>query len=372
MIDIICFGKDQRLFSYLYAIQSFSIQQERIWERVLLATEHKNSDVIILSSNDHDHSGYFNDLAFRKFKGLVMSHQKCHHNRIQTVCIAGCERTQIIQSIFMHLLEERSEIPDEHQRIARTIPLAGNSAMMRAVRSKIATYAAADEPVLMLGETGTGKNIAAQAIHTISSRTGRYVELNCSTLSHSLFESELFGHAKGSFTGALQDKIGFLPAAQKGTLFLDEIGDIPLQQQPKLLKVLEEKTYYRLGDTTQRSVDVRFVCATNRQLLSDIQHKRFRDDLYYRINSLVICIPPLREHLEDIPELASYYFTKYHEEYSLSPSTIELIQRQKWPGNVRELFSFLSRCVICSPHDRIISLTTRTFDDLYMPATLHM
>jgi formate hydrogenlyase transcriptional activator len=219
----------------------------------------------------------------------------------------------------------------------------------------IETVASGDSTVLLLGETGTGKEIIARAIHSHSPRRGRpFVKLNCAAIPTGLLESELFGHERGSFTGAIAQKIGRLEVAHQGSLFLDEIGDIPLELQPKLLRVLQEREFERLGSTRTQKVDVRIVAATHRDLEGMILEKLFRSDLYYRVNVFPINVPPLRERPEDIPLLVHHFVQqatrRMRKTIDTIPSEImEALIRYPWPGNIRELENVIERAVILSP-----------------------
>jgi formate hydrogenlyase transcriptional activator len=230
----------------------------------------------------------------------------------------------------------------------------GQSTALEAVFEQVECVAPTDSTVLIQGETGTGKELIARAIHNISSRCGRsFVKLNCAAIPFDLLESELFGHEKGAFTGAIAQRIGRFEMADKGTLFLDEVGDIPLALQPKLLRVLQEQEFERLGSTRTRQVDVRLVAATNRDLTEMMKRGEFRSDLYYRLNIFPIRIPPLRERREDIPSLVQYFMQKYARRMAKRIETVPAATMQKlvdwsWPGNVRELQNMIERGVILS------------------------
>jgi formate hydrogenlyase transcriptional activator len=231
----------------------------------------------------------------------------------------------------------------------------GRSSRLRRVLEMVETVARGDSTVLLLGETGTGKEIIARAIHSHSPRRGRpFVKLNCAAIPTGLLESELFGHERGSFTGAIAEKIGRIELAHQGSLFLDEIGDITLELQPKLLRVLQEREFERLGSTRTQKVDVRFVAATHRDLEGMILEKLFRSDLYYRLNVFPIHVPPLRERPEDIPLLAHHFVQqatrRTRKTIDTIPSeTMEALIRYPWPGNIRELENVTERAVILSP-----------------------
>ena len=246
----------------------------------------------------------------------------------------------------------KSSDPDRDQR--RFEQVIGKSAALEAVFEQVECVANTDSTVLIQGETGTGKELIARAIHNISSRCGReFVKLNCAAIPLDLLESELFGHEKGAFTGAIAQRIGRFEMADKGTLFLDEVGDIPPALQPKLLRVLQEQEFERLGSTRTRQVDVRLVAATNRDLTEMVKQGDFRSDLYYRLNVFPIRIPPLRERREDIPLLVQYFMQKYARRMGKRIETVPTATMQKlidwpWPGNVRELQNMIERGAILS------------------------
>jgi formate hydrogenlyase transcriptional activator len=230
--------------------------------------------------------------------------------------------------------------------------IVGDSPALRQVLQLVQTVAPSGSTVLLLGETGTGKELIARAIHDHSRRKSRtFVKLNCAAIPTGLFESELFGHEKGAFTGAISQKIGRLELADEGTLFLDEVGDVPLEIQPKLLRVLQEREFERLGSTRTKNVDVRLIAATNRDLESMIATHEFRSDLYYRLNVFPIRIPPLRERREDIPVLARYFAQNFAQQMqkrieTIPAATMRALTKWDWPGNIRELANFIERAVI--------------------------
>ena len=216
----------------------------------------------------------------------------------------------------------------------------------------VETVATSDSTVFLLGETGTGKELVARAIHDRSRRKGRtFIRLNCAAIPSGLLESEFFGHERGAFTGAVAQKIGRLELADQGTLFMDEVGDIPIELQPKLLRVLQDGEFERLGSTRTTRVDVRLVAATNRDLDRMIEEKQFRSDLFYRLNVFPIRLPPLRERPEDIPLLVRYFTQKYALRMekrieSIPAAAMRKLMRWQWPGNVRELQNLVERAVI--------------------------
>jgi transcriptional regulator with GAF, ATPase, and Fis domain len=230
----------------------------------------------------------------------------------------------------------------------------GNSPALESVLEQVERVAPTDSTVLIQGETGTGKELIAHAIHNISSRCGRpFIRLNCAAIPLDLLESELFGHEKGAFTGAIAQKIGRFELADKGTLFLDEVGDIPPALQPKLLRVLQEQEFERLGSTRTHQVDVRLVAATNRNLMEMANRGEFRSDLYYRLNVFPVLLPPLRERREDIPVLVAHFVEIYGRRMSrqiehIPSTTMSALTSYQWPGNIRELQNLIERAVILS------------------------
>ncbi|MCM3872393.1 MAG: sigma 54-interacting transcriptional regulator [Pyrinomonadaceae bacterium] len=250
------------------------------------------------------------------------------------------------------LAQEKLYLEEEIRSEMNFDQIVGDSLGLRRVLELVETVAPSNSTVLLLGETGTGKELVARAIHDHSRRKERtFVKLNCAAIPTGLFESELFGHEKGAFTGAISQKIGRLELAHEGTLFLDEVGDVPLEIQPKLLRALQEREFERLGSTRTKKVDVRLVAATNRDLESMIATREFRSDLYYRLNVFPIRIPPLRERCEDIPVLARYFAQKFAQQMekqieTIPAATMRALTEWDWPGNVRELGNFIERAVI--------------------------
>jgi formate hydrogenlyase transcriptional activator len=255
--------------------------------------------------------------------------------------------------------------------------LIGNSPALEAVLEQVERVAPMDSTVLIQGETGTGKELIARAIHNISSRCGRpFVKLNCAAIPLDLLESELFGHERGAFTGAIAQRIGRFELADKGTLFLDEVGDIPLALQPKLLRVLQEQEFERLGGTRTHQVDVRLVAATNRGLTEMVKRGEFRSDLYYRLNVFPILLPPLRARREDIPALVTHFIEIFGRRTGrqiehIPPETMSALSSYQWPGNIRELQNLIERAVILSNYGVLPNpLPTAVSQGVIIPLTV--
>ncbi|MGO9109188.1 MAG: sigma 54-interacting transcriptional regulator [Thermoguttaceae bacterium] len=260
-----------------------------------------------------------------------------------------------IEALKDKLSQEKAYLEEEVRTEHNFEAIVGESVALRRVLKEVETVAPTDSTVLIRGETGTGKELIARALHDLSPRRDRtFVKLNCAAIPTGLLESELFGHDKGAFTGAINQKIGRFELAHQGTLFLDEVGDIPLELQPKLLRVLQEQEFERLGSTKTVSVDVRLVAATNRDLASMVAEGRFRSDLYYRLNVFPLLLPSLRERSEDIPRLVRHFTKRFARRMgrrieSIPIATMEALVRYPWPGNVRELQNVIEHAVILSP-----------------------
>src|SRR5688572_29235617 len=245
----------------------------------------------------------------------------------------------------------------------------GSSPAMEEVYRTTRQVAMSNASVLLLGETGTGKELIAKAVHQLSRRSSRpFIRVNCGALSESLLESELFGHVRGSFTGAVNNRTGRFEAAHTGTIFLDEINSTTPMLQVKLLRVLQEREFERVGDTQTIRVDTRVIAASNRELLEEVEKETFREDLYYRLNVIPIHLPPLRARREDIPELVGFFLNIYNEENDryvvhIERKALEALQDYHWPGNVRELQNYIERAVVMAPGDELTV-------DLLPPAVL--
>lgn len=269
-----------------------------------------------------------------------------------------------LEAILQHELENRrfrqqSLAAQSRSKRHRLDPFLGTSTAIRKLSEMAHRVVTSDSPVLISGETGSGKGVLASWIHANSSRAEEtFLDLNCAGLNREFLETELFGHEKGAFTGAQGAKPGLLEVADRGTVFLDEIGDMDLQVQPKLLKVLETRQFRRLGDIRDRTVDVRLISATHRNLETWVREGHFREDLFYRINIIPMRVPALRDRPEDIPLLAQYFLGRMaqkrgREEIRLDQSAVESLQRYRWPGNIRELYNVLERAVLTVDHNTL-------------------
>jgi two-component system response regulator AtoC len=260
------------------------------------------------------------------------------------------------------LLRENATLKEKLSQSSAAPALVFRSAAMQSIFSLVQKVASSSSPVLITGETGTGKELVARALHAEGERkNGPFVAVNCSAISPTLIESELFGHAKGAFTGADRERQGLFAAAHRGTLFLDEIGELPLELQPKLLRVLQEGEILRVGESQPRRIDVRVVAATARNLREEVGRGRFREDLFYRLAVVEIQIPPLRERREDIPDLARHFLTRIATREGrktpvLSADCLEILSGYPWPGNVRELENFMEKTMIFNRGETIEGL----------------
>src|SRR5689334_18744530 len=261
----------------------------------------------------------------------------------------------ILQRLLQKQRNYSKQLASKSRQVRQAIdPFIGKSAAIRALADQARKILSTESPVLILGETGTGKGVLARWLHENSPRAEEaFVDLNCAGLTRELLETELFGHEKGAFTSATASKQGLFEVAHRGTIFLDEVGDVDLQIQPKLLKVLEEKRFRRVGDIRDRQVDVRLIAATHQDLGQFVREKKFRDDLYFRISTIPLSFPPLRERIEDIPTVARYLLNKVsvdlgRGELILDEDCIRALQAYSWPGNIRELRNVIERAVLLS------------------------
>jgi DNA-binding NtrC family response regulator len=274
----------------------------------------------------------------------------------------------ILQRLLQKQRNHHKQLASKTRQVRQAIdPFIGTSTAIRALADQARKILSTESPVLILGETGSGKGVLARWLHENSPRADEaFVDLNCAGLSRELLETELFGHEKGAFTSATASKQGLFEVAHRGTIFLDEVGDVDLQIQPKLLKVLEEKRFRRVGDVRDRQVDVRLIAATHQDLGQFVREKKFRDDLYFRISTIPLAFPALRERIEDIPTMAQYLLNKIatdlgRGELSLDDTGVKALQSYSWPGNVRELRNVIERAVLLSDQ-RVIGLKDLHFD----------
>lgn len=274
----------------------------------------------------------------------------------------------ILQRLLQKQRNHHKQLANKSLQVRQAVdPFIGTSAAILSLAQQARKVLQTESPVLILGETGSGKGVLARWLHENGPRAEEaFVDLNCAGLSRELLETELFGHEKGAFTSATASKQGLFEVAHKGTIFLDEIGDVDLQIQPKLLKVLEEQRFRRVGDVRDRQVDVRLIAATHQDLKELVREKRFRDDLYFRINTIPLAFPPLRDRIEDIPILAESMLRKFaadlgRGEIRFEPECISALQSYSWPGNVRELRNIIERAMLLS-EEKTIRLKDLHFD----------
>jgi formate hydrogenlyase transcriptional activator len=259
------------------------------------------------------------------------------------------------------LTEEKLYLEEEIDTELGFGEIVGQSKALRYVMEQVGKVASSNATVLLLGETGTGKELVARALHRLGQRAqSSFIKMNCAAIPSGLLESELFGHEKGAFTGAVSRKIGRLELADKGTLFLDEIGEVSLELQPKLLRVLQDQEFERLGGTQTLKVDFRLIAATNSNLADRVRENDFRSDLYYRLNVFPIRVPPLRERREDIPLLVEHFVQKFARRMnrsitSIPKTTMDTLISLEWPGNVRELENYIERSVILTQGSVLVS-----------------
>ena len=266
--------------------------------------------------------------------------------------------TVVVKNALRHRRLELENLQFKHAEASR-YRILGESVPMKALRQQLTLMAGTNGRVLVYGESGAGKELVARALHAMGPRAAQpFVEVNCAAIPEDLIESELFGHRKGSFNGAHEDKIGKFEKADGGTLFLDEVGDMSLKTQAKVMRVLDEQRFEPVGASSSRQVDVRVIAATNKNLQEEIERGNFREDLFYRLNVIPFQVPPLRERVEDIPLLADHFLKAFTTAYGrkpkeLTPEAYRLLQEYHWPGNVRELRNLMERIVIMSPQVRI-------------------
>jgi PAS domain S-box-containing protein len=307
---------------------------------VILVKETHSSETMII--------GMVEDISKQK---LVEEELKRHRDSLEAIV---AERTSEIRSLKDRLQAENVLLKQELADTHRYGTIIGQSLSIKSVISQIELVAPTKSSVLIQGESGTGKELVAREIHKNSDRKAHaFIRVNCAAIPKELYESEFFGHVKGAYTGAVKDRVGRFEAADGGTIFLDEVGEIPLSLQTKLLRVLQEGEYERLGEERTRKVDVRVIAATNKKLREEVKNKAFRDDLFYRLNVFPIHVSPLKDRIDDIPSLASHFIEKLSKEMNfpkpqLTKANVLDLQAYDWPGNVRELENAIERAMILS------------------------
>jgi formate hydrogenlyase transcriptional activator len=338
---------------YRYRIDSYGIRA--VWSSPLLTNDGKVLGTFAMlyresrSPTDNDLLVFENAclLAGMAIEHSVKEQKQQHHSDQPRLLVKYRDKTKEMTSYFDQ--DGRSAFGD----------IVGDSSVLKTTLNLVSVVAPTDSSVLIMGETGTGKELIARAIHNLSGRRQRgFVKLNCAAIPLGLLESELFGHEKGAFTGAIAQKSGRFELANKGTLFLDEIGDIPLELQAKLLRVLQEQEFERLGSNRTHKVDVRLIAATHRNLAAMVKQGTFREDLYYRLWVFPINVPALRQRTEDISELVRHFIDLYSRRMNkridkIPSETMDALVRYRWPGNVRELQNFIERAVILSSHSTL-------------------
>jgi transcriptional regulator with GAF, ATPase, and Fis domain len=312
-----------------------------------------SAGIIVILLARHTFSGEFEDLISKKLiYGCIQ--KPWHEEELKNaICNALEVNRKGISSGKKY--NEEGYLPENETNYSPDFSqIVTKSKSVKSILKNIEKIALSDAPVLIQGETGTGKELIAHAIHNISPRKdAKMVKVNCPALPESLFESEIFGHEKGAFTGAVKRKTGRIELAEGGTLFLDEIGEIPMHIQSKLLRVIQQKEFERVGGESTKKANVRIIAATNRDLLESINNKEFRDDLYYRLSVFPVHLPPLRERTEDINLLADYFISKYSKQYNkkikaISKYSLRNLLDYSWPGNIRELENVIERSVLLS------------------------
>ena len=319
-------------------------------------------EVVLSATADRDQSGAVSAL-------LVASKDVTERNRAERQLRAAFEENARLRE---ELERERDYLREEVQVSMNFGRIIGESPVLKKMLARLEAVAQTSASVLIQGESGVGKELVAHVIHARSPRSnGPLVKVNCASIPHELFESEFFGHVKGAFTGAVRDRVGRFELADGGTIFLDEVGEIPPDLQSKLLRVLQESEYERVGDDHTHSVDVRVIAATNRDLEQAVEHGRFREDLYYRLSVFPIDVPPLRERGDDVVQIASHFLERTCQEFghralTLSKQQATLLKRYDWPGNIRELKNVIERAVILS-RGKVLRLDLAMSDILHAP-----
>ncbi len=368
-------NKDKKvIFWNEAAVRTYNIAQEEILHKQITDYFYTEDLVVlqVLKSREEVWNEYHRP---REDKHVVINAVPIYNEENELVAAISIERdiTQIVK-LNANLESTSAELNELRQKVHLNneenpfVNLRGKSSVLKQTIQMARKAAKTDATTLILGESGTGKEICARAIHDASGRhDGPFIPVNCGAIPQALFESELFGYEGGTFTGAEKNgKAGKLELADGGTLFLDEVGELPLEMQVKLLRVLQEETLYRIGDSKGRKIDVRFVAATNQNLKQLMEQKQFRSDLYYRLNVIQLTMPPLRHRIEDIPELTQVFLKQFALRYQvplpeIEQNAMELLLEYDWPGNVRELRNFMERIIILSEKPFITRKDMLTF-----------
>jgi len=352
--------------------EGYDVHSVSSGEECLAAVEQRAFDLILLDVWLPGMDGLVTLERLNERESIPMVVMISGHGKIETAVRAtklgafdfiekplSLEKTILAIKNALHYLRLEKENRRLRAELEQRYQILGDSVPMKALRQQIALTAPTSGRVLIYGESGTGKELVARALHAQSTRSGGpFVEVNCAAIPEELIESELFGHRKGSFTGASEDKTGKFQKADGGSLFLDEVGDMSLKTQSKVLRALEEQRVEPIGSNQMVSVDVRVIAATNKKLEDEIARNAFREDLFYRLNVIPFTVPPLRNRIEDIPVLARHFLAEFNSAYGrkpkeLSAAAIDVLARYPWPGNVRELKNLIERMVIICPAQQI-------------------
>ncbi|HEU5409999.1 MAG TPA: sigma-54 dependent transcriptional regulator [Candidatus Acidoferrales bacterium] len=352
--------------------EGYDVHSVSSGEECLKAVEQRAFDLILLDVWLPGMDGLVTLERLNERESIPMVVMISGHGKIETAVRAtklgafdfiekplSLEKTILAIKNALHYLRLEKENRRLRAELEQRYQILGDSVPMKALRQQIALTAPTSGRVLIYGESGTGKELVARALHAQSTRSGGpFVEVNCAAIPEELIESELFGHRKGSFTGASEDKTGKFQKADGGSLFLDEVGDMSLKTQSKVLRALEEQRVEPIGSNQMVSVDVRVIAATNKKLEGEIARNAFREDLFYRLNVIPFTVPPLRDRIEDIPVLARHFLAEFNRAYGkkpkeLSTAAIDVLARYPWPGNVRELKNLIERMVIICPAQQI-------------------
>jgi two-component system, NtrC family, response regulator len=360
----------RKLLKRIVSLEGYDVAEAGTLKLALQSLQHKPADVVLCDVKLPDGNGVdFTTTTKKNFPsteiilltayGNIPDGVQAIKNGAFDYITKGDDHTRILpllaQAMEKVAVQKRSAVKIKEQEGYHFSQIIGESSAIKNAIRLAQRISTTDTTVLLLGETGTGKEVFADAIHTASSRAANpFVAINCSAFTKELLESELFGYKAGAFTNAAKDKKGLIETADGGTLFLDEIGEMNIELQAKLLRVLENETFIKLGDTKTTKVDVRIIAATNRDLEKEIAAGHFREDLYYRLNVFTIHLPPLRERIADIPALANYFVKRIAPQMSISPAAMQSMQQYGWKGNIRELRNVINRASIIAEENLIL------------------